>query len=306
MSVLDAVIRLKELNQAKEQQAALMQQQVMQSGLESMMKVGQMAQENKQKSALLDIERQKAAAEINKNMKELELKGQQNDLINNLLNGQGVGGQSAGGQGVGSARVKGMTLDTGAGNVNVEFPQTDAEIQQGIDVKARTALAEKAAKGLEPAMAGKYANIDSAVQHKDELMSLLYPKNADGTYDTSKFNPDVKPNLGLAAVSPLLLAGRVGSQKYQRLHELLRDVNTAHKLTLTTRGVSGDVDSVKTRNAGELGYMSNPQAFAQQLENFFGTAEDTLKTMNPNYKGSTDEQLKTKSGVSFTYKKIGQ
>ena len=134
-----------------------------------------------------------------------------------MPNGRGMGGQGIAPQGLGGGmqpRLKGFNV----GGMNIEFPQSPEEVQQGIQNKVRETQAIELGKGIPTAETGKVALARESIKNIQDVKSMLFPKGTAQSYrrDIAAGSnlplsglPGVPSNLGL--YSPQTVFRKVGA-----------------------------------------------------------------------------------------------
>lgn len=119
MGALEAVIQMRQMEQQKAMQERALQEEIMNNAIGNIMNATKL----QQNQAMMGLEKQKTQASIDSLVGETKAKQQQQDLLNQLIGGEG--GQA------GKPYIEGLNI----GGMNVKIPKSQEQIQTELNIK---------------------------------------------------------------------------------------------------------------------------------------------------------------------------
>jgi hypothetical protein len=155
----------------------------------------------------------------------------------------------------------------------------EKQAQQAEEIKmvGEKAKATEQAKGTDTAYEARVQNWKDALAHKEELYGLLFGGQPDPAPANAQFGKN-------APIWQSKFPG--GGLEGQRINDLLKEVETAKRLTLTPRGVTPEsvgskggirIPGLSSSADSRLNWRQNPEALRRELESVYSTIEQTVK-----------------------------
>lgn len=180
MGALEAVMQMRQMEQQKAMQERALQEEIMNNAIGNIMNATKL----QQNQAMMGLEKQKTQASIDSLVGETKAKQQQQDLLNQLIGGEG--GQA------GKPYIEGLNI----GGMNVKIPKSQEQVTLDAQNKAQEESILAASKPLSAEAATRYSGVTQGVGNIKNIVNELSGKDIKLAKDLI-----YKANLGVNAAS---------------------------------------------------------------------------------------------------------